>query len=226
LSNFGVNTSQLVHDINKLPSSEPPKSRRKRHVAQASRVAPAEVGGAYGTNDGDVKAWGRNWHETVILSGIEMQRQRVSSKRGNLDYVADFVDGQGFQRTISTANASQLGAREIENPTGRARSNRRRSRQTSCIRFAGWSRLFVATSKLFGTEYTKIPHVFLCLWKQGQHGGPRRRIGNAYQDAPLLSCCQRRPILLRLWLELISRSSTTSDYARRLLVSAELWKRQ
>ena len=77
LSGFGVNTSQLIHDISKLPSTEPPKSRRKRHVAQAARAAPMEVGGAYGTNEGDVKAWGRNWHETVILSGIEMQRQRV-----------------------------------------------------------------------------------------------------------------------------------------------------
>jgi nuclear pore complex protein Nup93 len=96
LSNFGVNTSQLVHDINKLPSSEPPKSRRKRHVAQASRVAPAEVGGAYGTNDGDVKAWGRNWHETVILSGIEMQRQRVSMM-WMYGYATDFIDGQGVQ---------------------------------------------------------------------------------------------------------------------------------
>jgi len=96
LSNFGVNTSQLVHDINKLPSSEPPKSRRKRHVAQASRVAPADVGGAYGTNDGDVKAWGRNWHETVILSGIEMQRQRVSIMLG-CDHSADYIDGQGIQ---------------------------------------------------------------------------------------------------------------------------------
>jgi hypothetical protein len=194
LSNFGVNTSQLVHDINKLPSSEPPKSRRKRHVAQASRVAPAEVGGAYGTNDGDVKAWGRNWHETVILSGIEMQRQRVSLML-MLRYVADSIDCQGIQRTIPTANASQLGAREVEDPSGRAGSDRGRSRQTSCIRFAGRSGIIIPTSKLFGAEYSKIPHVFLCLREQGQHGGPRRRIGNAYQDAPLLSCCQRKLVM-------------------------------
>jgi hypothetical protein len=79
------------------------------------------VGGAYGTNDGDVKAWGRNWHETVILSGIEMQRQRVSLM-SIYGYVTDFIDGQGIQRTIPTTNASQLGAREIKNLTGRARS--------------------------------------------------------------------------------------------------------
>jgi hypothetical protein len=54
------------------------------------------VGGAYGTNDGDVKAWGRNWHETVILSGIEMQRQRVSLM-SIYGYVSDSVDGQGVQ---------------------------------------------------------------------------------------------------------------------------------
>jgi hypothetical protein len=197
LSNFGVNTSQLVHDINKLPSSEPPKSRRKRHVAQASRVAPAEVGGAYGTNDGDVKAWGRNWHETVILSGIEMQRQRVSIT-SICDHVAECIDGQGIQRTISTTNASQLGAREVEDPTGRAGSHRGRSRQASCVGFAGRSRIIIPTSKLFGSEYTKVPHVFLCLREQGQHGGPRRRIGNAYQDAPLLSCRQRKLVMSSL----------------------------
>ena len=27
--------------------------------------------------DTDVGAWGRNWHEMIILSGIELQRQRV-----------------------------------------------------------------------------------------------------------------------------------------------------
>ena len=54
------------------------------------------MGGAYGTNDGDVKAWGRNWHETVILSGIEMQRQRVSIML-RCDYVTDYIDGQGIQ---------------------------------------------------------------------------------------------------------------------------------
>lgn len=108
LSNFGVNTSQLIHDIGKLPSTEPPKSRRKRHVAQASRVAPKELGGAYGTNEGDVKAWGRNWHETVILSGIEMQRQRVRTafwplsqhKRENRHADICAIDGQGLQRSV------------------------------------------------------------------------------------------------------------------------------
>jgi hypothetical protein len=30
------------------------------------------------SSEGDLGAWGRNWHEMVILSGIEMQRQKVS----------------------------------------------------------------------------------------------------------------------------------------------------
>jgi nuclear pore complex protein Nup93 len=101
LANFGVNTSQLTHDVSKLPSTEPPKSRRKRHVDQASRVAPAEVGGAYGTNDGDVKAWGRNWHETVILSGIEMQRQRVSDSRHQVGCLLTF---RRSKRSMSNSN--------------------------------------------------------------------------------------------------------------------------
>jgi hypothetical protein len=78
-----------------------------------------EVGGAYGTNEGDVKAWGRNWHETVILSGIEMQRQRVrETVDPGMISILTTVDGQGIQRAIPTENAGQLGVGKVKNPPG------------------------------------------------------------------------------------------------------------
>lgn len=37
-----------------------------------------ELGRGFVAAEGDIGTWGRNWHEMVILSGIEMQRQRAS----------------------------------------------------------------------------------------------------------------------------------------------------
>jgi len=74
LSNLGINTSQLTHEIAQLPTAgetSRPSRRRKR-------LAPlGDLGPAYAVGDADVGAWGRNWHEMVILSGIEVQRQKV-----------------------------------------------------------------------------------------------------------------------------------------------------
>ncbi|KIS01485.1 nuclear pore complex protein Nup93 [Cryptococcus deuterogattii 2001/935-1] len=80
LSNLGVNTSQLAHSISQLPS-EPtaPRPRRRRAAqvqAQAAEQVP-ELGRGFVAAEGDIGTWGRNWHEMVILSGIEMQRQRI-----------------------------------------------------------------------------------------------------------------------------------------------------
>nr|KIR48858.1 nuclear pore complex protein Nup93 [Cryptococcus bacillisporus CA1280] len=80
LSNLGVNTSQLAHSISQLPS-EPaaPRPRRRRAAqvqAQAVEQVP-ELGRGFVAAEGDIGTWGRNWHEMVILSGIEMQRQRI-----------------------------------------------------------------------------------------------------------------------------------------------------
>jgi hypothetical protein len=52
----------------------------------------AAVGGSSG--DGDVASWSRNWHETVILSGIELQRQKVgeSSKSTPSGYPGTAVE--------------------------------------------------------------------------------------------------------------------------------------
>ncbi|WVO19809.1 uncharacterized protein IAS62_001099 [Cryptococcus decagattii] len=80
LSNLGVNTSQLAHSISQLPS-EPaaPRPRRRRAVqvqVQAAEQVP-ELGRGFVAAEGDIGTWGRNWHEMVILSGIEMQRQRI-----------------------------------------------------------------------------------------------------------------------------------------------------
>nr|XP_031861265.1 uncharacterized protein CI109_003235 [Kwoniella shandongensis]KAA5528337.1 hypothetical protein CI109_003235 [Kwoniella shandongensis] len=79
LSNLGVNTSQLTHNIAQLPSAEPStRPRRRKHVPASSRLEPlGDIGPSYAMSDGDISAWGRNWHEMVILSGIEVQRQRT-----------------------------------------------------------------------------------------------------------------------------------------------------
>lgn len=78
LTNLGVNTSQLNHSISHFapPADSRPKRRKARLprvVPDADELGPGPSGGAM-----DVGAWGRNWHETIILSGIEYQRQRVS----------------------------------------------------------------------------------------------------------------------------------------------------
>lgn len=81
LSNLGVNTSQLAHSISQLPSeAAAPRPRRRRAAqvqAQAAEQVP-ELGRGFVAAEGDIGTWGRNWHEMVILSGIEMQRQRAS----------------------------------------------------------------------------------------------------------------------------------------------------
>nr|KIR87295.1 nuclear pore complex protein Nup93 [Cryptococcus tetragattii IND107] len=80
LSNLGVNTSQLAHSISQLPSeAAAPRPRRRRAAqvqAQAAEQVP-ELGRGFVAAEGDIGTWGRNWHEMVILSGIEMQRQRI-----------------------------------------------------------------------------------------------------------------------------------------------------
>lgn len=74
LSNLGINTSRLSHEIAALPAATAEQSRPKRR----KRLAPlGDLGPAYAVSDGDVGAWGRNWHEMVILSGIEVQRQKT-----------------------------------------------------------------------------------------------------------------------------------------------------
>ncbi|KAL7423797.1 nuclear pore complex subunit [Cryptotrichosporon argae] len=82
LSNLGINTSQLAHTISNLPAPEPAdaqagstsgqKRRRRRRLP-----ALGDMGPSYAVGDADVGAWGRNWHEMVILSGIEVQRQKT-----------------------------------------------------------------------------------------------------------------------------------------------------
>ncbi|ODN84353.1 hypothetical protein L202_00321 [Cryptococcus amylolentus CBS 6039] len=77
LSTLGVNTSQLTHSIAQLPSgitTTAGRPRRRRAQAQKVEAIPEA---AYASNDGDIGTWGRNWHEMVILSGIELQRQRT-----------------------------------------------------------------------------------------------------------------------------------------------------
>ncbi|KAL1407707.1 nuclear pore complex subunit [Vanrija albida] len=82
LSNLGINTSQLSHEIAQLPAdaaaSTSRPARRRKTQASSSRLAPiGDLGPAYAVGDADVGAWGRNWHEMVILSGIEVQRQKT-----------------------------------------------------------------------------------------------------------------------------------------------------
>ncbi|GFZ43143.1 hypothetical protein JCM24511_00862 [Saitozyma sp. JCM 24511] len=92
LSNFGINTSHLSHTISHLPAdvsgaagaagapapSAAAHRPRKRRVVPTGRVEPmGDLGPAYVSSEGDLGAWGRNWHEMVILSGIEMQRQKT-----------------------------------------------------------------------------------------------------------------------------------------------------
>lgn len=74
---MGINTSRLSHEIAQLPVAEP-SSRPARRRKQGGRLAPlGDLGPAYAVGDTDVGAWGRNWHEMVILSGIEVQRQKT-----------------------------------------------------------------------------------------------------------------------------------------------------
>ncbi|WVQ62366.1 uncharacterized protein L199_000506 [Kwoniella botswanensis] len=79
LSNLGVNTSQLTHNIAQLPNAAEPSTRpKRRRQPQQHRLEPlGDIGPSYGIGDGDIGAWGRNWHEMVILGGIEVQRQRT-----------------------------------------------------------------------------------------------------------------------------------------------------
>jgi nuclear pore complex protein Nup93 len=75
LSNLGINTSRLSHEIAQLPKAETSRPKRRK---QGGRLAPlGDLGPAYAVGDTDVGAWGRNWHEMVILSGIEVQRQKT-----------------------------------------------------------------------------------------------------------------------------------------------------
>jgi nuclear pore complex protein Nup93 len=77
LSNLGINTSQLTHEIAQLPTTTAGEASRPGR--RRKRLAPlGDLGPAYAVGDADVGAWGRNWHEMVILSGIEVQRQKVS----------------------------------------------------------------------------------------------------------------------------------------------------
>ncbi|WWC66561.1 uncharacterized protein I206_100464 [Kwoniella pini CBS 10737] len=79
LSNLGVNTSQLTHNISQLPNAAETSTRpRRRRQQPQHRIEPlGDIGPSYGIGDGDIGAWGRNWHEMVILGGIEVQRQRT-----------------------------------------------------------------------------------------------------------------------------------------------------
>ncbi|CAD6583189.1 MAG: hypothetical protein TREMPRED_003480 [Tremellales sp. Tagirdzhanova-0007] len=81
LSNLGINTSQLSHTISSLPTADQARAarpRRRRLAPTVSRLEPlGDIGPSYAMGDKDVGAWGRNWHEMIILSGIELQRQRT-----------------------------------------------------------------------------------------------------------------------------------------------------
>jgi len=128
LSNLGINTSQLSHTISNLPSAEQAlatRPRRRRHAPTASRLQPlGDMGPSYAMGDTDVAAWGRNYHEMIILSGIEVQRQRVSLVFMELCCFAltSFEGGQELQSAIPTTNAGELGGRESEDSAGRAGS--------------------------------------------------------------------------------------------------------
>ncbi|GMK55571.1 hypothetical protein CspeluHIS016_0206270 [Cutaneotrichosporon spelunceum] len=75
LSNLGVNTSRISHEIAQLSATEPSRPKRRK---QGGHLAPlGDLGPSYAVGDTDVAAWGRNWHEMVILSGIEVQRQKT-----------------------------------------------------------------------------------------------------------------------------------------------------
>ena len=110
LSNLGVNTAQLTHDISQLPdvdtSSQPARRRKKTNL----RLPPMrDIGPSYPVGNQDVGAWGRNWHETIILSGIEYQRQRVSSD-------AQFAAQDKLTRTQTVKNfQEQFQARMLAN---------------------------------------------------------------------------------------------------------------
>lgn len=86
LSELGVQTAGLNHSIGQMTGAEAEgagaegsaRRRRRRPVGpgrQADRLGEVPM-------EGDVGTWGRNYHETIILAGIELQRQRV--RRGPL----------------------------------------------------------------------------------------------------------------------------------------------
>lgn len=80
LSNLGVNTSQLAHSISHLSGDQPGRPKRRR--ARPVKLDPSlEAGPSFAGGEGDVGAWARNWHEMIILSGIERQRERVSLRQ-------------------------------------------------------------------------------------------------------------------------------------------------
>jgi hypothetical protein len=119
LSSLGVNTSQLNHSIAQLPSDAqgdaPRNKRRRRPVAgggsAAAGAAPAGHSTAgYGTSESDMHAWGRNWHEMVILGGIEAQRQKVCTiSRWGKRREAHSIDDQIVPGATSATYASELG---------------------------------------------------------------------------------------------------------------------
>ncbi|EIW72690.1 hypothetical protein TREMEDRAFT_70789 [Tremella mesenterica DSM 1558] len=78
LSNLGINTSQLSRSIAQLPSAHQTALTKRRRRPHVSRLQPlGDLGPGYAMPDGDIAAWGRNWHEMTILSGIEYQRQKT-----------------------------------------------------------------------------------------------------------------------------------------------------
>nr|ODN86462.1 nuclear pore complex protein Nup93 [Cryptococcus depauperatus CBS 7841] len=76
LSNLGVNTSQLTHSISQLPFESSVTRPRKRRLAQSRAESQPDLA-QYPPAEGDIASWGRNWHEMVILGGIELQRQKI-----------------------------------------------------------------------------------------------------------------------------------------------------
>jgi nuclear pore complex protein Nup93 len=102
------------------------------------------MGPSYASTDGDIGAWGRNWHEMVILSGIEVQRQKVS-KLSLYPWVWDYVLMQSGDQVVpdpvSAANAKQVGGREGSDPAGRAGSDGRRAREAGGFGERGFGRV-------------------------------------------------------------------------------------
>ena len=81
LARFGVNTNSTAQRIEDLsgsqagPSAEPERPRRRRRAPEAYGGQSHAITRAA---EGDIGAWGRSWHEMVILEGIETQRRNVS----------------------------------------------------------------------------------------------------------------------------------------------------
>ena len=103
LSSIGVNASQINQSINNLPSVENGAKRRRGRGRAGRTDALPDIGPSYAAGEGDVASWGRNWHETIILSGIEYQRQRV---RGLAVYGwTSVADGRPSRRSTINSNA-------------------------------------------------------------------------------------------------------------------------